>query len=169
MNNAALSLPHLTRISHHGFAELYENKVTGEKSLHATVPHKAGEIFATFEASGILSKPNKYTVQVNEDTHIILQPEILQYINHSCNPNVYFDTANYELSAIVDIAAGDEFTFFYPSTEWHMESPFNCFCGANNCLHEIQGASFLSPEIVLQYKFTEFILMKLNNSHLQIV
>lgn len=169
MNYQALSLPELTKISHHSFATLYQNKITGEKSLLAAIPIKAGNIFGTFEASEILTEPNKYTVQVNENTHIILSPEVLQYINHSCNPNVFFDTHTFELSALRDIARGDEFTFFYPSTEWNMESPFNCFCGESNCLHKIQGASFLSPETVARYKFTDFILQKLNISHLQIV
>ncbi|HET7116817.1 MAG TPA: SET domain-containing protein-lysine N-methyltransferase [Hanamia sp.] len=169
MDYPALSLPELTKISHHSFATLYQNKITGEKSLLAAIAIKAGNIFGTFESSEILTKPNKYTVQVNENTHIILSPEVLQYINHSCNPNVFFDTTTFELSALRDIAKGDEFTFFYPSTEWNMESPFNCFCGENNCLHKIQGASYLSPETISRYRFTDFIFQKLNISHLQIV
>ena len=167
MNYPAFPLPHLFRISHHGFASLYENKITGEKSLHATVPYQQGNVFATFEASEILPSPNKYTVQVNDDTHIILQPPVLQYINHSCQPNVFFNTTTFELSSIRDIVAFDELTFFYPSTEWVMESPFTCFCGNNNCLHDIRGAFFLSAETIAQYRFTDFILQKLNISSLQ--
>ena len=37
MTDSAYSLPNLTKISHYGFATLYQNNVTGEKSLHATV------------------------------------------------------------------------------------------------------------------------------------
>src|SRR6185312_2089854 len=125
MDYPALSLPELNKISHHSFATLYQNKNTGEKSLHAAIAIKSGTIFGTFEASEILNAPNKYTVQIDDSTHIILSPEVLQYINHSCNPNVFFNTTTFELSALCDIAKGDEFTFFYPSTEWNMESPFN--------------------------------------------
>jgi len=114
-----------------------------------------------------LAAPNKYTVQVNEGVHIILAPEFLQYINHSCDPNIFFDTSRMELSCLKDISAGDELTFFYPSTEFEMESPFNCFCGSNNCLHKIQGAAFLSHEIIHHYKFTDFIMQKLNIPYLQ--
>lgn len=167
MNSAAYALPHLSKIFHYGFATLYENIDTKEKSLHATVPYRNGDVFATFESLETLLSPNRFTVQVNDGTHIILQPEFLQYINHSCNPNVFFDTAKMELSCLDDIAAGDEFTFFYPSTEWAMAEPFNCFCGANDCLHEIQGASFLPQEIIPNYKFTDFIIQKLNNTYLQ--
>ncbi|MEO9020562.1 MAG: SET domain-containing protein [Ginsengibacter sp.] len=157
------------KISHHGFATLYQNKTTGEKSLHATIPFKEGMAFATFEASEIVKEPNKYTVQVGEFIHIILSPESLQYINHSCNPNVFFNTTTFELSALRNIAKGDELTFFYPSTEWLMDAPFNCFCGEPGCLHKIQGASSLSQETIDHYRFTDFILQKLNISHLQIV
>ncbi|HVZ95612.1 MAG TPA: SET domain-containing protein-lysine N-methyltransferase [Chitinophagaceae bacterium] len=167
MNSTAYSLPNLTKISHYGFATLYQNNITGEKSLHATVYHKAGDIFSKFDASEIRTVPDKYTVQVNDYTHIILDPEFLQYINHSCNPNVFFDTTRMELSCLKDIAPGDELTFFYPSTEWSMASPFNCFCGDNNCLHKIQGASFLPQEVIHHYKFTDFIMDKLNIPHLQ--
>ncbi|MEP7252277.1 MAG: SET domain-containing protein-lysine N-methyltransferase [Ginsengibacter sp.] len=167
MNSTAYALPHLSKLFHYGFASLYENTVTNEKSLHATVAHKMGDVFATFESLETLDAPNRFTVQVSDDTHIILMPEFLQYINHSCNPNVFFDTSTMELSCLVDIAAGDEFTFFYPSTEWAMAEPFKCFCGANTCLHKIQGASFLPQEIIPKYKFTDFIIQKLNNTYLQ--
>ncbi len=167
MEFSAYSLPNLTRLSHYGFATLYQNNVTGEKSLHATVFHKTGDVLSTFEAAETLTSPNKYTVQVNDDTHIILDPEFLQYINHSCDPNIFFDTSKMRLSCLKDIAAGDELTFFYPSTEFAMESPFNCFCGSNKCLHKIEGASFLSQEIIHHYKFTDFIMQKLNIPHLQ--
>jgi hypothetical protein len=42
-----------------------------------------------------------------------------------------------------DLAVGDELTFFYPSTEWEMSSPFICLCGAPNCIHVVAGARFL--------------------------
>ncbi|MEO8719505.1 MAG: SET domain-containing protein-lysine N-methyltransferase [Ginsengibacter sp.] len=142
---------------------------TGEKSLHAAVAIKQETIFTTFEAASTQTNPNKFTVQVNDHTHIILSPEVLQYTNHSCNPNVFFNTATFELFALQNISKGDEFTFFYPSTEWMMNAPFHCFCGSDNCLHKIQGATFLSPESIARYRFTDFILQKLNSTHLQVV
>lgn len=167
MNYSAYSLPNLTKISHYGFATLYQNNITLEKSLHAAVAYSPGDVFSKFESAETLAAPNKYTVQLSDEVHIILSPEFLQYINHSCNPNVFFDTTKMELSCLKEIAAGDELTFFYPSTEFAMASPFNCFCGANNCLHKIQGASYLSQEIIHHYKFTDFIMQKLNTPHLQ--
>lgn len=169
MNYPAYSFPDLIKLSHHVFATLYQNKNTREKLLHSAIPIKSGSIFGTFEVAEILPAPNKYTLQVNDNTHIMLSPDVLRYVNHSCNPNVFFDTTTFELVAIRKIDKGDEFTFFYPSTEWNMESPFNCCCGETNCLRNIQGASFLSPETAARYRFTDFISKKLSISHLQIV
>lgn len=167
MNSSPHLMPNLIRISHYGFATLYQNNITSEKSLHAAVAYKQGTVFATFEAAETLAAPNKFTVQVSDEIHIILHPAFLQYMNHSCDPTVFFDTKKMQLTALKDIEAGDELSFFYPSTEFAMASPFNCFCGAVNCLHTIQGALFLSKEVIHNYKFTDFIMQKLNIPHLQ--
>ena len=44
------------------------------------------------------------------------------------------------------IKSGDPITFFYPSTEWDMARPFDCFCGSENCLKIIKGAKYISEE-----------------------
>lgn len=43
------------------------------------------------------------------------------------------------------LKAGEELTFFYPSTEWDMDQGFNCFCGSENCLGYIGGAKHMTP------------------------
>ena len=64
-------------------------------------------------------------------------------MNHSCAPSTILDTTRMLVFAANDLAAGDELTFFYPSTEWEMSSPFICLCGAPNCIHVVAGARFL--------------------------
>lgn len=150
-------------LSKHGFADIMQNSNTGEKSLHATAFFDAGEVICAFGADKIFDEPTYLTVQTGEDKHIILDPEFLQYINHGCNPNVFFDTTNMELLALKEIQPGDELLFFYPSTEWDMDQPFDCFCGTSQCLHRIQGASYLSDEIAGKYKLTDFIQQKMQN------
>lgn len=39
-----------------------------------------------------------------------------------------------------DLKEGDELTFFYPSTEWEMDQPFECACGEEGCRGRIEGA-----------------------------
>jgi hypothetical protein len=151
-------------LSRHGFADIMQNNSTGEKSLHATAFFDAGETISVFNAAKLLETPNYLTVQIGEDKHIILDPEFLQYINHSCDPNVFFDTTKMELIALKEIQPGDELLFFYPSTEWDMNQPFDCFCGTTKCLHRIKGAAYLKKSEVAKYRLTNFILEKLANS-----
>jgi len=104
-----------------------------------------------------LLTPTYLTVQVGVSKHITLQPEFLQYINHSCDPNVFFDTTAMKLIALKKVNANEELTFFYPSTEWKMTQSFNCYCGSSNCIGEIKGAFYLPRSVRENYRFTDFI------------
>jgi hypothetical protein len=150
-------------ISKHGFADIMQNGVTGEKSLHANVFFDAGEMICEFSAGTVSEVPTYLTVQTGENKHITLDPEFLQYINHSCDPNVFFDTTRMQLLALKEVQPGDELMFFYPSSEWEMTQPFDCFCGTNQCLHKIQGAAHLSGDEAARYQLTDFIREQLLN------
>lgn len=143
------------------FAEVLRNTSTGQQQLSSLQSFQPGEVLCTFHAGETVTQPTYLTVQTGVDTHITLRPEFLQYINHSCNPNVFFDTASMELVCLRPIEAGEEFTFFYPSTEWEMIQPFLCQCNSANCLQLIQGASYLSAETLQQYRLTDFIQQQL--------
>jgi hypothetical protein len=148
-------------LSKHGFADIMQNNHSGEKSLHAATFFDAGETICDFTAEKIIDSPTYLTVQIGDEKHIILEPQFLQYINHSCTPNVFFDTHAMKLVALKDIQPGDELLYFYPSTEWSMTQPFECFCGTQQCLHHIQGAAFLSETEIGHYQFTPFIIEKI--------
>jgi hypothetical protein len=150
-------------LSRHEFADVMQNQLTGEKSLHATRFFDSGELISPFGAGMILDHPNYLTVQTGIEKHITLAPEFLQYINHSCAPNCFFDTEKMELVALRPIQPGDEFSFFYPSTEWDMAQPFQCFCGTSACLKNIRGARWLTKKDVRSYQFTAFIREQLRN------
>ena len=161
MINAATST--YLMISKHGFADIMQNTVNNEKSLHASTFFDVGDILSEFTSGYILDSPTYLTVQTGIDKHITLEPSFLQYINHSCDPNVFFDTTNMQLLALKEIQPGDELVFFYPSSEWEMTQNFDCFCGTKQCLHKIQGAAYLSEQEIQQYKLTDFIHSQLQN------
>ena len=144
-------------ISQHGFAEVVLNLDTKQRSLHSLINFKKKSVITKFEAQDIFSTPNYLTVQVGLNKHITLFPNFLQYINHSCNPNVFFDTQNMELVALSDIEPFEEFRFFYPSTELNMSQPFVCFCLSNDCLKNINGAGQTPKDILRKYRLTDFI------------
>ena len=156
------TLPASIITGHYGFADVHLHPDTNHKLLLATKAFQQGDVISKFGASEVHEVPSRYTVQVNEEEHIILHPEFLQYINHSCNPNVFFNTSTMELEALRNIEPGDEFTFFYPSTEWFMAEPFACHCGEENCIGIIKVEKELSKELLKHYRLTAFIESKVN-------
>lgn len=157
MTTTTVTSPLFEVVSRHGFSDVLLNTGTGQKSLHASVAFKPGEVISEFHAGVTQSFATYLTVQTGPGTHITLQPEFLQYINHSCSPNVFFDTTQLQLVALKPLAPGDELTFFYPSTEWDMSQPFVCNCQNANCLQLINGAAHLDKSTLLQYRLTDFI------------
>jgi hypothetical protein len=150
-----------TIISHHGFAMVVLHTNINQHALHAAQPIAEGEVISFFNAKETFTRPSYLTVQIGVNQHITLMPEFLQYINHSCSPNVFFDTKLMQLICLKPIVVGEELRFFYPSTEWQMQQPFVCNCGANNCLQLIQGAAYLSNSAIAQHRFTDFIMQQL--------
>lgn len=138
-------------------AGLRESVATGERSLHAIVPFQPGDVVVRFRAKEYLPEPNRYTVQTTGKEHMVLDPEYLQYINHSCEPNVFFDIPGMSITCISPISVDDEITFFYPSTEWSMAHGFYCKCGSPVCLGYIRGALYVAPETLRRYRLSEFI------------
>lgn len=148
-------------VSNHQFAEIRKDRVTGQQTLFALKEFKKGDLISPLGAAFVTDKPSYLTVQTGNRSHIALHPYFLQYINHGCNPNCFFDTARMRVIALRDIQAGEEFTFFYPSTEWEMASPFQCYCNQPNCLGYISGAAHIPSEVLKKYTLSDFIKRKL--------
>ncbi|MDJ0556632.1 MAG: hypothetical protein QNJ68_19765 [Microcoleaceae cyanobacterium MO_207.B10] len=97
--------PKITKIG--SIAEIRECQTTGNKSLYATVEFKPGQVISNFGDREILDRPNYLTVQIREYRHIMLDPEFLQYINHSWNPNIFFDTQKRVVISLRNIEIGE--------------------------------------------------------------
>jgi hypothetical protein len=148
-------------ISDHETVEVRQKKDNQQNALYSSKPFSPGEIISEFSAGTISAEPTYLTVQVGLSRHITLQPLFLQYINHSCRPNVFFDTTRMELIALKAIMPNEELVFFYPSTEWIMTQSFRCYCGQPGCLGEIRGAAYLSKQVLKPYRLTDFIQREL--------
>ena len=157
MITTSITIPSAEVISNHIFANVLLNNSSSQKSLHAAVSFAPGDVVCRFDADITQSYATYLTVQTGANRHITLMPGFLQYINHSCAPNVFFNTTTMELVCLQPLQPGDEFAFFYPSTEWEMAQPFVCNCGSRGCLQLINGASHLSVETLSKYKLTDFI------------
>jgi hypothetical protein len=148
-------------ISQYEFVDVRLHSTTNQQSLHATVSFTAGDIITKFGAAAIHKQASYLTIQIGKGKHIELLPTFLQYTNHCCEPNVFFDTTTMELICLLPIYPNDELRFFYPSTEWEMAQPFVCNCGCSNCLQLINGAANLSAATLSNYKLSDFILHQL--------
>ena len=140
-----------------------ENKF---RSLITKQPYKKGEVICEIPTEKVIEKANRYTVQIGRDRHTEVGK--LSALNHSCDPNVILDTENLQMVARRDIEQGEELSFFYPSTEWEMDAPFICLCGASNCIHVVAGARFLPLSTLenhyLNRHIREMMVELLNNT-----
>jgi hypothetical protein len=153
-------------LSHHTEnLSVFYKPSNGHHAIKALKFFPAGAIVQVFSAKEQLQQPSYLSVQIADHQHIHLFPECLQYTNHSCDPNTFFDTETGEIIAIKNIQENDELTFFYPATEWAMAQAFSCFCGADNCLGQIQGAAYLDYETISKYRFSSYIQKKLSQIH----
>ena len=139
-----------------------QRTINQQNALFSLKEFLPGDVIADFSAGTISAEPTYLTVQLGRRKHITLQPDFLQFINHSCDPNVFFDTTLMKLVALKPIFSNEELVFFYPSTEWKMDQGFHCFCGCGSCLGEIRGAAFLPKQVLKQYRLSEYIQQELS-------
>ena len=92
-------------ITNHQFAEIRKDRETGQQTLFALKKFKKGDQISPLGAAFVTDKPSYLTVQTGNKTHIALHPYFLQYINHGCNPNCFFDTAKMKVTALRNIEA----------------------------------------------------------------
>ncbi|MEW1676864.1 SET domain-containing protein-lysine N-methyltransferase [Streptomyces noursei] len=101
------------------------------------------------------AEATKYTIQVERGKHVIGTD--IRFLNHSCDPSTYVDAAAGNVVATRRLVPGDELTFFYPSTEWEMASPFTCACAAPGCVGKVTGAAFLAVDVLKGYRINAHI------------
>lgn len=100
------------------------------------------------------------SVQTGANSHIELNSDLV-YCNHSCNPSLNFDMGKMEVRVVDDrdLKVGDQLTFFYPSSEWDMDQPFQCNCGAGEgvCKGVIDGAKKMDRKDLEGYWLNDHI------------
>ncbi|KAL1924111.1 uncharacterized protein VTP21DRAFT_7146 [Calcarisporiella thermophila] len=129
-----------------------------KSGLVATRNFAKGDLVASITTA--TPGPKRYTtVQVDKDKHIELNSDLV-YMNHACDPTCFIDTQAMEVRAAKDIQAGEQLTFFYPSTEWDMDQPFQCWCKSAKCIGTVRGANSL-PKSTLEQHFLNLHIKKL--------
>jgi hypothetical protein len=111
---------------------------------------REGDVIHRIEQYRVMVQPTYQTIQIGHNRHIE-EHWVISYLNHSCQPNTHIDVERMEVIASRDIAADEELSFFYPSTEWEMARPFDCRCGSRQCIRKVAGAKHLSADILKRY------------------
>lgn len=131
-------------------------------SAHSLVSLPPGALFAKLTTPPLTLTPTKAysSIQISRTEHAELHSDLL-YVNHSCAPALVFDMGAMAVRVAPDraLAAGDELTFFYPSSEWEMAQPFACRCGAGEgvCKGWIAGARDMGRERMRGMWLNKFI------------
>lgn len=120
----------------------------------------AGALFARI--TGVTAKwpPSYSTAQAGRDLHVELNSN-LHFVNHSCDPTLEWDMSRMEIRVRHDrdLKKGDILSFFYPSTEWELAQPFDCWCGAGEgkCLGRIEGAAKAGKDRLKHWWLNDYI------------
>lgn len=126
--------------------------IVNDGSIHgarlvAKTPFRRGELILPL--IGKLTARSYRTIQIDVSKH--LDGALIAFMNHSCRPTSVVQAQALGVLASVELKAADEVTFFYPSTEWGMVRPFDCLCGAPDCIGFVAGAHFLPLYILSRY------------------
>ena len=125
-----------------------ERDQSGHRRLVTTEPIASGEVI--FLLDGVVrAKPTRYSIQIGADAHLDDMGPV-DATNHRCDPSAFIDFSDPErivLRALRDLSVGDEVSIHYCATEYDMESPFDCHCGADACLGRIRGYRHVSDAV----------------------
>ena len=88
----------------------------------------------------------RLTLQVAPGLHLAPDGAAWALTNHACRPSCRVDFARWTLVTARPLAAGEELTWDYLTTEWELAAPFVCRCGTEGCRGEIRGFRFLPPK-----------------------
>lgn len=144
----------------------YRVKVVGKRNLNrtavATHDIKQGEVIYNIMPYSFKTSADFLSVQIGTDKHIL--DRLLEAMNHSCSPTTFVDVAKMQVIAIKDISVGEELTFFYPSTEWEMDRPFQCNCQSSQCIGFVNGAKQLSISQMIEFQLNSHIKSSIKHS-----
>lgn len=117
-------------------------RADGERGVFAARAFAAGEAIGLFEGA-LVPTPTRLSLQVGRDLHVEPGDHPLGLLNHSCAPNAAFRER--ALFAARALAAGEEIVLDYNCHEADMSAPFDCACGAEDCVGRVAGWNRLSP------------------------
>lgn len=119
----------------------------GRRRLVMIEPIESGGEILPLEGT-VRRTPTRYSIQIGEDEHLDGMG-LIDATNHHCDPSAFVDFSDRDrivLRALRDLSVSDEVSIHYCATEYDMESPFDCDCGADACIGRVRGYRYLSAK-----------------------
>lgn len=116
-----------------------QSLIQGTGIFVAQKPIKQGEVFYQIPNDNIRTRNHPKASKIGKGKYI-WDEEVLNYVNHSCDPNAKLDLKKPALVALRDIAVGEEITNDYNATE-DSSYRFVCRCGSPKC-RGVMGALY---------------------------
>jgi len=108
--------------------------VIAKKTIHK------GEVIC-YSNGSIINRPIIYSYQIGNNQHLVGPGGL----DHNCiKPNCGIDKNTNNFIALREIKPNEYLTFNYFTTEYDMNTPFNCTCGEEKCFGEIKGFKYLN-------------------------
>jgi len=113
----------------------------------------SGEIVHESQLNEIPDERLQHGYQVEEEFYIVplIDGDIADCYNHSCNPNIGWD-GQLILVAMRDIQPGEELCFDYAMSDSTPYDEFECHCGEPHCRRRITGDDWRIPALQKRYK-----------------
>ena len=121
----------------------------GGRGLFTAQDVAENEVLITYDGP-IIDHSTRLSIQIDDCKHIEGTENSNAFLNHGCDPTAYVDWNGLCLRARRKIAAGEEITCNYFTTDYDLREKFTCRCGSPMCKGEIKGFKYLSREEQLE-------------------
>jgi len=101
-----------------------------------------GETIFTCSPEEITREHTWRTIQIDFNRHV--KNDLLDYVDHSCEPNAVFDVDRLAMISLRKIDKNEPITFFYPGAEVELAMDFDCTCGSRDCIGHLKGGFYLA-------------------------
>ena len=161
-------IPVMKLITKSNKIEMRKSYISSSMGIFAKNDIVKGEVLIDAEAD-IIKKLTAYSLQIGESKFLFAR-YIDNYINHSCDPNVFVklysnNRKRYSYIALKNIKKGQELFWNYNTNDWDVAKNFSfvCNCDSKNCAKLIRGIKYLtkSQQKKLMPIATPFIRKKL--------
>jgi hypothetical protein len=130
-----------------------------------------GRIVTQAELDRMQDESRRHSIQVEEGIFCVpLQAaEPADYVNHSCMPNAGL-SGQIALTALREIAAGEEICYDYATSDSCPYDEFECACGSPVCRGWVTGNDWKKPELWERYAgyFSPYLQRRIDRLKLEL-